>query len=109
MISEIIQNNRGWPIWINGIRLNRKQGLSLGLFLVNQALSKQTARGIHADLRDWGHEWKSKAEDFEVKLDKATSERDELDRENTTLLNRIEELERSLAQAEAELVERGST
>jgi len=40
MISEIIQNNRGWPIWINGIRLNKKQGLSLGLFLVNQALSK---------------------------------------------------------------------
>jgi hypothetical protein len=48
MISEIIQNNRGWPIWINGIRLNRKQGLSLGLFLVNQALSKQTARETRA-------------------------------------------------------------
>jgi chromosome segregation ATPase len=69
----------------------------------------EVARGIHVDLRDWGHEWKDKAEDFEVKLDEVTSERDELDRENTTLLNRIEELERSLAQAEAELAERVST
>jgi len=69
----------------------------------------EIARGIHSDLREWGHEWKKKAEDFEIKLDEVTSERDELDRENTKLLNRIEELEKSLAQAEAELAERIST
>ena len=66
----------------------------------------EIARGIHSDLREWGHEWAKKAEDFEVKLDEVTSERDKLDRENTALLNRIEELERSLAQTEAELAER---
>ena len=69
----------------------------------------EIARGIHSDLRDWGHEWKEKAENLEAKLDEVTSERDELDREKITLLNRIEELERSLAQAEAELAERIST
>ena len=66
----------------------------------------EIARGIHSDLREWGHEWKAKAEDFEVKLDEMTSERDKLDRENITLLNQIEALETSLAQAEAELAER---